>query len=171
MHPHTPRKGNIAIFNRSHYEAVLVERVHKLAPKAILAGRYERINAFERLIAEENGTKILKFFLHISKEEQLERFKDRLDDPTRHWKIGKSDYDERKLWDEYMDSYEKLLERTSTEYAPWFVIPSNHKWFRNLSISQIVVSTLEGMQIDVPEPNVDIAEMKRQYKLAKAKSK
>lgn len=158
----TPRRGEVAVFNRSHYEDVLIVRVHDLVPKDVWSKRYEEINNFEsRLVA--NGTHILKFFLHISKEEQLERFKDRLDDPARHWKISESDYSERKFWDAYESAYKDVLEKCSTGGAPWFVIPSDHKWFRNLAISQIIVETMENLGIRVPEPSVDIDEIRGKY--------
>jgi PPK2 family polyphosphate:nucleotide phosphotransferase len=131
-HRHAPARGEVVIFNRSHYEDVLVVRVHDLVPKSVWSNRYEAINAFERNLAE-NGTHILKFFLHISEEEQLARFKERLDDPARWWKISESDYSERAHWLAYIAAYEEALARTSTSYAPWYVIPANHKWFRNLA--------------------------------------
>ena len=145
----TPRQGEVVIFNRSHYEDVIVVRVHDLVPKKVWSQRYEQINDFERRLVA-NGTHILKFFLHISKEEQLERFKDRLDDPARHWKISEADYSERKHWDDYETAYEDAISKCSTEAAPWFVIPSDHKWFRNLAISRIIVETMENMGIKIP---------------------
>ncbi len=138
-----PARGEVVIFNRSHYEDVLVVRVHGLVPKHVWSKRYERINAFEKGLVEHD-THILKFYLHISPEEQLERFKARLDDPGKRWKISESDYQERALWDQYTAAYEEALRRCSTEDAPWFVIPSNHKWFRNLAIARIVVEQLES---------------------------
>lgn len=161
-HRATPARGEVAIFNRSHYEDVLVVRVHELVPKAQWKARYEHINAFERLL-EANGTHILKFFLHISPEEQLRRFKQRLDDPCRWWKISESDYDERLYWDEYQRAYEDTLNHCSTQHAPWFVIPADHKWFRNLAVSSIVVETLEALQMSFPEPHVDIDTIRRKY--------
>ena len=145
MHPHAPGRGEIAIFNRSHYEDVLVTRVHKLIDKATWTARYQRIRDFEALLAE-NGTTILKFFLHISKEEQLARFAQRLDDPERNWKISESDYTERALWDDYIEAFEDAIRATSTKSAPWYVIPSNHKWFRNLAVSQIMAETMEDLR-------------------------
>ncbi len=133
------------IFNRSHYEDVLVVRVHKWVPKSVWSKRYDLINDFEKTL-HDNGTRILKFYLHISPEEQLERFAQRLDDPMRHWKISEGDYSERKSWPEYMKAYEEAMERTSTKHAPWYVIPSDHKWFRNLAISEILAHTLEEDQ-------------------------
>ncbi|CAJ0862568.1 Polyphosphate:AMP/ADP phosphotransferase [freshwater sediment metagenome] len=163
IHPHAPARGNVAIFNRSHYEDVLVVRVHKLAPKDIWKPRYDFINEWEKMLAVENNTTILKFFLHISKEEQLARFKERLDDPTHQWKISASDYTERNKWDDYIQAFEAALSRCSTDHAPWFVIPSNHKWFRNLAVSAIVADALENMKIEVPKPSVDIEEIRRLY--------
>jgi PPK2 family polyphosphate:nucleotide phosphotransferase len=161
-HRHTPGKGQVAIFNRSHYEDVLVVRVHDLVPKQVWSQRYEQINAFERMLAD-NGTHILKFYLHIDPDEQLERFKQRILDPARHWKISDGDYAERPYWDAYTEAFEDALSKTSTDHAPWFVIPSNHKWFRNLAISRIVAETLESLDMQFPEPTVDIDEIKKKY--------
>jgi PPK2 family polyphosphate:nucleotide phosphotransferase len=158
----TPRRGEVVIFNRSHYEDVLVVRVHNLVPKEVWSERYKLINGFERgLVA--NGTHILKFFLHISKEEQLRRFRQRLDDPQRQWKISESDYSEREYWDSYQAAYEDAIGKCSTNDAPWFVIPSDHKWFRDLAISQIVVGTMEKLGINVPEPTINIADIRKKY--------
>jgi PPK2 family polyphosphate:nucleotide phosphotransferase len=165
IHPHVPPKGWVAIFNRSHYEDVLVTRVHKLISKQTCAARYESIRAFE-LSLQESGTTILKFFLHISKEEQLARFGKRLDDPLRNWKISESDYSERLLWDDYMRAVEKALSATSTREAPWYVIPANHKWFRNLAISQIVADTMDELGMSFPKPAVDLAGIRRKYHAA-----
>ena len=163
VHPHAPGRGNVAIFNRSHYEDVLVVRVHKLAPKEMWKPRYDFINEWEKLLAVENNTTILKFFLYISKEEQLQRFEKRLDDPAHQWKISASDYAERDRWDDYIEAFEAALSRCSTEHAPWFVIPSNHKWFRNLAVSAIIADALEGMKLQMPKPTVDIEEIRRLY--------
>lgn len=163
VHPHAPGRGRVAIFNRSHYEDVLVVRVHKLVPKALWKPRYDVINAWEHLLATQNNTTILKFFLYISKEEQLSRFKQRLDDPHRQWKISETDYSERDLWNEYVDAFDEALSKCSTKYAPWFVIPSNHKWFRNLAVSQIIADTMENMDLHLPKPTVDIEEIRRKY--------
>ncbi len=162
VHAKVPADGEIAIFNRSHYEDVLVARVHKLVPKAVWSKRYGLINSFEKLLTR-NGTRVLKFYLHISAEEQLARFKQRLDDPTRHWKISERDYSERKLLPKYKDAFEDVLPLTSTDYAPWFVIPSNHKWFRNLAISEIVADTMEAMRLKLPPPRADIDAIRRKY--------
>jgi PPK2 family polyphosphate:nucleotide phosphotransferase len=164
-HVQAPAKGEIVIFNRSHYEDVLVVRVHKLVPKDVWSKRYELINDFEKML-HENGTRILKFYLHISPEEQLERFKQRLDDPMRQWKISQADYSERKLWPEYVEAYEDAMEKTSTKHAPWYVIPSNHKWFRNLAISEILADTLDDMDLKLPPAQVNIADIRRKYHAA-----
>ena len=142
---------------------MFVARVHKLVPKEVWKRRFQFINDWEKLIASENNTTILKFFLYISKEEQLARFKDRLDDPARQWKISNSDYSERELWDDYIDAFEAALSNCSTDYAPWFVIPSNHKGFRNLAVSRIIADALEGMKLDMPKPTVDLKEIRRLY--------
>jgi PPK2 family polyphosphate:nucleotide phosphotransferase len=163
IHPHLPAKGMVSIFNRSHYEDVLVVRVHNLVPKDVWSARYSAINDFEKLLWRQNGTRIIKFFLYISKEEQLKRFADRLQDPARNWKISEDDYREREFWDDYRKAYEAVFSKTSTEQAPWYVIPANHKWFRNLAISQIVAETFEDMGIQTPKPQVDLEMIKRQY--------
>lgn len=158
-HLATPEKGMIGIFNRSHYEDVLVVRVHKLVPKQIWKERYAQINAFEKLLAD-NNTKILKFYLNISKKEQRRRFEERLDDPKKNWKLSAADFAERQFWSEYMDAYEDVFSRCTTTHAPWFIIPSDHKWFRNLAISSIIVETLESMDMQFPRPA--IAPLKRE---------
>ena len=167
VHQRTPALGHVGVFNRSHYEDVLVVRVHKLVPKEIWQQRYDLINEFERMLMLANTT-VIKFFLYISKDEQLERFKQRLDDPARHWKISDSDYKERELWDDYTLAYEDMLSKCSTKHAPWYVIPSNHKWFRNLAVSQIIGATFEGMDMKMPEPSVDIAAIRKLYHQAAA---
>ena len=161
-HQHTPGKGQVAIFNRSHYEDVLVVRVHDLVPKAVWSKRYAQINDFEKTLTD-NDTHILKFYLHIDPDEQLERFKQRIEDPARHWKISDGDYAERPFWDAYTEAFEDALGKTSTDHAPWFIIPSNHKWFRNLAISRIVAETLESLGMKFPEPTVDINQIKQKY--------
>lgn len=166
-HLPTPVKGEVVIFNRSHYEDVLVVRVHKLVPKVVWSKRYDLINDFEKILTE-NGTRVLKFYLHISPEEQLERFEQRLDDPLRQWKISESDYSERKLWRDYVEAYEEAMEKTSTKHAPWYVIPSNHKWFRNLAISEILADALEDMELKLPPTRVSIPEIRRMYHSAAA---
>jgi PPK2 family polyphosphate:nucleotide phosphotransferase len=168
VHRATPARGQVAIFNRSHYEDVLVVRVHGLVPHAVWSRRYDQINAFEKELVGGN-THILKFYLHISKKEQLKRFKDRLDDPMKQWKISDSDYKEREFWGDYMTAYEEVLARCSTPHAPWFVIPSDHKWFRNLAIARIVVEHLEALDMKLPEPSVDLGHIRREYHAANAK--
>jgi PPK2 family polyphosphate:nucleotide phosphotransferase len=166
VHSHAPPKGEVMIFNRSHYEDVLVARVRGLVPASAWPKRYGLINDFERLLAVGNDTTVLKFFLHISKEEQLTRFKLRLDDPSRRWKISEADYEEREYWDHYVVAFEEMLYRTSTWHAPWFVVPSNNRWFRDLAISQIVSRTLENLDMKLPEPAVDIERIRRRYHAA-----
>lgn len=158
----TPKRGEVVIFNRSQYEDVLIVRVHNLVPKKVWSKRYKQINEFERLLAD-NGTHILKFFLHISKEEQLNRFEQRLDDPGRRWKISEADYSERSFWDDYKRAYEDILSKCNTPDAPWFVIPSNHKWFRDLVITKIIIDTLQKLHIEIPEPTVNIDDIRRKY--------
>ena len=160
VHPVTPRQGEVVIFNRSYYEAVLVERVHKLASPEEIDYRYQAINEFEELLSRHH-TRIVKFFLHISKDEQLFRFVRRLKRPEKHWKISSNDYPERQFWDQYMEAFEIALTRCSTERAPWFVIPGNSKWFRNLAVSQIILETLESMKIQLPAPSVNLRETRR----------
>jgi PPK2 family polyphosphate:nucleotide phosphotransferase len=170
VHAQAPRAGQIVIFNRSHYEDVLVTRVHKLVDKKTCARRYEHIRDFEALLAE-SGTTILKFFLHISKEEQLARFAQRLDDPARNWKIDQSDYSEREFWDDYVDAYEDAISATTTANAPWYVIPANHKWFRNLAVSQIIADAMADLDLAFPAPSVNLAEIKRKYHAAAEEGK
>jgi PPK2 family polyphosphate:nucleotide phosphotransferase len=163
VHPHAPGLGQVSVFNRSHYEDVLVVRVHDLVPKDVWKQRFEFINNWERMLVEEKNTTILKFFLYISKDEQLSRFKDRLDDPTRQWKISDSDYSERKLWDKYIGAFEAAISKCSTKHAPWFIIPSNHKWFRNLAVSEIVARAMEDMNLSLPKPTVDLQKIRKLY--------
>ena len=167
VHPHAPAKGSIAIFNRSHYEDVLVVRVHGTIDKATCIRRYEAIRDFERQLIR-SGTLVMKFFLHISKAEQLRRFGERLEDPARNWKISESDYTERDYWDDYVAAYQDALRATSTKHAPWYVIPSDHKWFRNLAVSQIVAATLSDVRMKYPAPSVDLDEIRRKYHAALA---
>lgn len=162
VHPHVPGKGSIAIFNRSHYEDVVAVRVHKQIDEATCKERCNIICGFEEAMVE-GGTRILKFFLHIDKDEQLARFARRLEDPARNWKISESDYTERQCWEDYMAAYEDALAATSTKHAPWYVIPSNHKWFRNLAVSQIVADTLQKLHLSYPRPTVDLEEIRRKY--------
>jgi PPK2 family polyphosphate:nucleotide phosphotransferase len=169
-HRVAPGDGQVVIFNRSHYEDVLVVRVHKLVPHSVWSKRYDLINDFEKMLSE-NGTRILKFFLHISPEEQLARFRQRLDDPSRRWKISESDYTERKLWPDYLEAYQDAIALTSTKRAPWYVIPSDHKWFRNLAISRIVADTMDDMGLKLPAPRVDLAVIRKKYHAAKREQK
>jgi PPK2 family polyphosphate:nucleotide phosphotransferase len=159
VHKAVPIKGEIGIFNRSHYEDVLVVRVHKLVPQAIWSKRYDQINDFERALTESSVT-ILKFFLHISKDEQKKRFEQRLDDPTKRWKISPADFEERKLWDEYQKAYEDAISRCGTPWAPWYIIPANKKWLRNLAVSHIVLRALEGLKMKYPKPAFDLSQFK-----------
>src|SRR6185437_1619276 len=146
-HKACPARGAIGIFNRSHYEDVLVGRVRRLAPAEEIEQRYEQINDFEKMLTE-TGTTIVKFMLHVSKDEQRKRLKDRLDDKKHRWKFSPGDLGDRKLWDEYQRAYETMLRRCSTAWAPWYVIPSDHKWARNAAVATIVRRTLEGMAPD-----------------------
>jgi PPK2 family polyphosphate:nucleotide phosphotransferase len=150
VHAAAPRRGTIGIFNRSHYEDVLIGMVHKLAPEKVVEQRYDQINAFEKMLAE-NGTTILKFMLHISQDEQKERLQERLDDPAKHWKFNPGDLEDREHWDEYQDAYEIMLNRCSTKWAPWHIIPADRKWVRNAAIATIVKATLEEMDPQYPE--------------------
>ncbi len=156
VHQQTPPKGYIGIFNRSHYEDVLVVRVENLVPEETWRKRYEQINQFEKLLAE-NGTHILKFFLHISKEEQKERLQERLDDPTKHWKFSIGDLPVRQKWNSYMQAYSDALTHCNTSYAPWYIVPANKKWYRNYIISKTIVETLESMKLAYPpeEPGLE----------------
>jgi PPK2 family polyphosphate:nucleotide phosphotransferase len=159
VHAAVPAKGEVGIFNRSHYEDVLVVRVRGIAPRSVWSKRYEEINNFERLLAE-NGVAILKFFLHISKDEQKERFAERIEDRTKQWKLAESDLEDRKHWSEYVEAYEEALSRCSTQAAPWFIVPANKKWFRNLAVSSIVVETLESLKLKFPKPSFDLSKVR-----------
>jgi|SRR5215469_5051626 len=159
IHKAVPTLGEIGIFNRSHYEDVLVVRVHGLVSKNVWSKRYDQINAFEEYLTK-NGVTILKFYLHISKEEQKKRILERVKDPDKHWKISEADFKEREYWNEYVDAYEDLLSRCSTKGAPWFIIPANKKWFRNLAVSHIIQETLEDLQLQYPKPTVDLKKLK-----------
>jgi len=155
VHQHTPGKGEIVIFNRSHYEDVLVVRVHELVPQAVWGKRYDHINAFERLLADE-GTTILKFFLNISKKEQAERFLARLDRSHKRWKFNPDDLAERQYWNDYKAAFEEMLSRTSTEYAPWYVVPSDRKWYRNLVVASVVADKIKSLNMQFPAEVPDI---------------
>ncbi|MBU1226350.1 MAG: polyphosphate kinase 2 family protein [Actinobacteria bacterium] len=156
VHAHAPGTGEIVIFNRSHYEDVLVVRVHDLVPEERWSRRYDHILAFEQLLADE-GTTILKFFLHISRDEQKERLQARLDDPSKHWKFSLGDLDERKRWDDYRHAFEDMLSRTSSDTAPWYVVPANHKWYRDLVVASVLAATLESLGMAYPPPEDDLS--------------
>jgi PPK2 family polyphosphate:nucleotide phosphotransferase len=156
VHRSAPAKGEIVIFNRSQYEDVLVARVHRLVPQKVWTKRFDAINAFERELVGE-GVSVLKFFLHISRGEQARRLRARIEDPTKRWKLSDADFQERRYWTEYQSAYEDMLHRTSTPWAPWYILPSDHKWFRNLAVSTILVEELRGMKLRYPEPSVTVS--------------
>jgi PPK2 family polyphosphate:nucleotide phosphotransferase len=158
VHPRVPGRGEMVVFNRSHYEDVLAVRVKRLAPPGVWRARYDQINDFERLLAD-TGTVILKFFLHIDKDEQKERLQARLDDPAKRWKFRRGDLDDRRLWPDYMAAYEEALSRTSQKHAPWYVVPANKKWYRNLVVATVLVEALEGLEIQIPEPEEDLKDV------------
>ncbi len=158
IHKAVPNRGNIGIFNRSHYEDVLIVRVHDLVPKEVWRRRYRQINDFEQILTE-NGVTILKFFLHISREEQKRRFEARIEDSSRNWKLSLPDFEERQHWDDYTEAYEEALQRCSTQWAPWHVIPANKKWFRNYLVAELVVQALDRMRLKYPPPSVDISKV------------
>lgn len=151
VHQHAPGNGEIVIFNRSHYEDVLVTRVHALVDDATIERRYAHINDFERMLADE-GTIIRKFFLHISKDEQKARLQERLDNPAKRWKFEHGDIDERKRWDDYQAAYQDAIAATSTKHAPWYMVPGDRKWYRNLVISKVLIEALEGLDLRYPDP-------------------
>jgi len=159
IHEAVPEYGDIGIFNRSHYEDVLVVRVHDLVPKEVWSKRFDQINEFESIL-HRNNVHMLKFFLHISKDEQKKRFQERIDDPDRRWKVSQADFDERKFWDDYIAAYEDALSKCSTRHAPWFIIPANKKWFRNLAVSHIITQTLDDMHMKFPAPSIDVKKLK-----------
>jgi PPK2 family polyphosphate:nucleotide phosphotransferase len=159
IHAAVPEKGSIGIFNRSQYEDVLVVRVHGLVPKEIWQSRYDQINAFERILVENDVT-ILKFFLHISRDEQEQRFQQRVEDAQKNWKISPADFREREYWGEYQKAYQDAIAKCSTKEAPWYIIPSDHKWFRNYCVSHIIVRTLESFHMRYPKANPDVAGVK-----------
>lgn len=158
VHRHTPGSGEITIFNRSHYEDVLIVRVHKLVPQKVWHKRYDHINAFERMLVDE-GTTIHKFFLHIDRSEQKKRLQERLEDPNKQWKFDPSDLKERRLWSKYQEAYEEMLSRTSTDWAPWYIVPANHKWYRNLVVATVLVEELESLKMHYPEPSETLSEV------------
>ncbi|MGQ9889491.1 MAG: polyphosphate kinase 2 family protein [Aggregatilineales bacterium] len=149
IHREAPPKGYIGIFNRSHYEDVLVARVNELVPERVWRKRYDMINEFERLLTE-NGTRILKFFLHISKDEQKKRLQERIDDPSKNWKFSVGDLPVRERWNDYMAAYEDAITLCNTPYAPWHIVPANRKWYRNLVVTQVVVDALDAMNPQYP---------------------
>jgi PPK2 family polyphosphate:nucleotide phosphotransferase len=159
IHPHTPRRGQLAIFNRSHYEDVLIVRVRQLVSPERVEARYDHINAFERLLHDE-GTKVVKFFLHISRDYQKERLERRLRNPQKHWKFNPNDLVERQRWDDYQEAYELALTRCSTEAAPWYVIPAERRWFRDVLVTRILVETLEALPLRYPPPDFDPAKIR-----------
>ena len=159
VHKNVPARGEIGVFNRSHYEDVLIVRVDDLVPKAVWKKRYDQINDFERMLTENNVT-VLKFFLQISKDEQKKRLQQRLDDPTKQWKFNIDDIAKRKKWDEYQGAYEDALSLCSTKHAPWYIIPANHKWFRNLAISQILAAELGKLPLRYPAVNLDTSKIR-----------
>jgi len=158
IHQAVPQRGNIGIFNRSHYEDVLVVRVHRFVPEEVWQHRYRQINDFERMLTQ-NGVTILKFFLHISKDEQKRRFEARMKDTSRNWKLSLPDFEERQHWNEYQEAYQDALRKCSTEWAPWFVVPSNRKWLRNHIIADLIVKALDDMKLKYPAPTVDISKV------------
>ncbi len=158
VHKQTPGSGEITIFNRSHYEDVLVVRVHGLVPPEVWGRRYDHINAFERLLADE-GTTILKFYLHISPEEQKARLQARLDEPHKRWKFNPGDLKDRALWPDFMQAYEEMLSKTSTPWAPWYIVPADRKWYRNLVIGTVIVETLEALEMRYPQPAAGLDEI------------
>jgi PPK2 family polyphosphate:nucleotide phosphotransferase len=159
VHQAVPGKGSVGVFNRSHYEDVLVARVHQLVPESVWRPRYDQINRFERHLVD-NGTSVVKFFLHISLDEQRRRLLERLDDPAKYWKFSAGDLEERKLWDAYTAAYEEALERTSTELAPWYVVPADKKYLRDLEVAEVVTQTLERMDPRFPGPPEGLAKFK-----------
>lgn len=156
VHAAIPARGDVAIFNRSHYEDVVVVRVRELVPPRVWKRRYDEINRFERMLAE-SGVVIVKVFLHISKDEQKRRLERRLEDKTKHWKVALNDFDDRKRWKDFMRAYEDAITQCSTADAPWYVVPADRKWFRNLAVSEILVDTLEALDMQFPKPAVDFS--------------
>jgi PPK2 family polyphosphate:nucleotide phosphotransferase len=150
IHRETPARGVIGVFNRSHYEDVLVVRVRELVPSAVWKERYQQINEFERMLTE-NGTRIVKFYLHISKGEQKRRLRERLSDPQKNWKFSEGDLAERKLWPRYAEAYEDAINRCSTEWAPWYVVPANVKWARDAMIARVLLETMDSMRLRWPK--------------------
>jgi PPK2 family polyphosphate:nucleotide phosphotransferase len=160
VHAQVPGKGELVVFNRSHYEQVLVVRVHTLEPEVVWRKHYAQINEFERMLAEEGAT-ILKFFLHIDKDEQKKRLLERLEDPAKQWKFSASDLPERKLWADYMTAYEEALSLTSTDYAPWHLIPSNANWYRNMTVASVIVNAMQKLDMHYPVPTEDLTQFRK----------
>jgi PPK2 family polyphosphate:nucleotide phosphotransferase len=158
IHNAIPEKGKIGIFNRSQYEDVLIVRVHNLVPKSVWSKRYDQINDFEKMLSE-NGVHIIKLLLYISKDEQAKRFRERIQDPTKNWKFSADDLKEREHWDEYIKAYDAMLQKCSPAHAPWYVIPANKKWFRNLAVSEIVLGELESLELREPKPTADLSKI------------
>ena len=158
IHKSAPAKGEIVIFNRSHYEDIIQPRVHKTIHKSIWSQRYEHINAFEKCLSDSN-IKIIKFFLHISKEEQRKRLEERLNDPSKHWKVSERDMEDRKFWSSYTVAYQDIFKRCSNTWAPWYIIPANKKWFRNLAVGLIIVDTIERMKPKFPKPAINLSKI------------
>ncbi len=149
VHMAVPSTGMIGVFNRSHYEDVLVVRVHNIVPKSVWRPRYNQINIFEQLLVE-SGTTILKFYLHISREEQRDRFQDRINDPEKNWKFSLADLEKREYWNDYMKAYEELLSKTTSQWSPWYIIPANQKWYRNLAVTKVIVAALRRLDPQFP---------------------
>jgi PPK2 family polyphosphate:nucleotide phosphotransferase len=156
VHCAVPPRGHVGIFNRSHYEDVLVVRVHDLVPEPVWRARYAHITHFEELLAEDSRTRVIKLFLHISREEQAERLRERLERPDKRWKFRRGDLEERRRWDDYMAAFEEAIARTSTAHSPWYVVPADHKWFRDWAVSRIVIETLQEMDPRYPPPAEDL---------------
>ena len=168
IHQAVPPAGEIGVFNRSHYEDVLVARVRALVPPAVWKSRYEMINAFERYLSD-NGVTIVKIYLHISRKEQVQRLRDRLDDPDRNWKFTPADIEERRFWDDYQQAYADMLGRCSTPCAPWYVIPSDRKWYRNWAVAEILHATMKNMDLRFPPPLHDARELRRRLQAQEAR--
>jgi len=158
IHKGAPEKGEIVVFNRSHYEDIIQPRVHKTIHKSIWSQRYEHINAFEKCLSD-NSIKIIKFFLHISKEEQRKRLEERMNDPSKHWKVSERDIKDRKFWSSYTIAYQDIIRRCSNSWAPWYIIPANKKWFRDLAVGLIIVDTLERMKPQFPKPTINLSKI------------
>jgi PPK2 family polyphosphate:nucleotide phosphotransferase len=156
IHQRVPGKGQMTIFNRSHYEDVLVARVRNLVPKPVWKERYAQIVHFEELLAE-TGTLVLKFFLHIDRDEQKARLEARLEDPEKRWKFRRGDLEDRALWDDYRRAYEEAIEKTSRDGAPWYIVPADRKWYRNLVVATTLVEQLESLGIESPRPAEDLS--------------